>query len=294
MQVPKHSVYGKMRNLKWLLKSWARIESDCLSEESSVNLQLSLEFDARYDACRVLSSVGIASMIWGEGALAILGVPTILWDVFILVEDPKIAAQYILKYGFVRTKPNPRFEDVPEIAIAPRLAAPLPSKPSSKTPPPVEVCKDISNDASGTGNELADAQSTEDTGVVLLSAKYWPHNTLGQSHQSFVPRTCEMLNCLISTYMGAMEFVFREYIAIHISYFYMYVQSVRNPGFETLLLKESRQLHFDMLHSKDTMRTLLSAKQVHDYHRDAREKIRRGELEPGCEKVGGKEAGASS
>lgn len=208
----------------------------------------------------------------------ILGVPTLVFDSFILVNEPEVAAQCLEAHGYVRTKPNPRFLGLPTMStLAPRLVVPpAASTPSNKHLP--------ANSATGLNHfELQDAVDETTLGVVLLAADLWPHNPLGWQHCHFVPYPAEFLNCLISTYLETSEDKLREHIATHISYFYGYLQDLRNPEFELGLLEENRQVHFDMLYSKELMRTLLSAKKVQDYHLEARENIRRGKLEPGLE-----------
>ena len=291
MEACKSALRRKTNALGRLLKALTRIKRPfmklgpvktmCSAEDSSLDSRLSSEFSTRYDACRVLEKYDIPCLIWGEDALSILGVPTIIFDLFLLVEDPEDAARYIIAHGFVRTKPNERFMETPGLStLAPRLAAPLtPSTP----PSPITQGREVENSDKIPASELPDADDEMNPGVVLLAANRWPHNPLGWQQHRFVPYTAEMLNCLISTYLDATEDKFRGYIAVHISYFYLYLQDVRNPGFEIDLLEENRQVHFDLLYSKELLRTLLSAKRVQDYHLDAREKIRLGKLEPGLE-----------
>jgi hypothetical protein len=53
--------------------------------------------EIRYSSCLVLENIGIPYVIWFEDALAHYGVPTIVFDLYVLVLDIDTAAELLLK-----------------------------------------------------------------------------------------------------------------------------------------------------------------------------------------------------
>jgi hypothetical protein len=137
------------------LKQLATIQKSAELEDTYSTMS---EDDPRYDACTVLYDAGIPCLIWGEDALALYGVPTIILELFLLVHDPERAARSLEAAGYSRTKVNPRFEHIPQLSIhAPRLA--IPPKGSNIK-----------------GGDLTEVDESNTVGVVLLSAREWKYN----------------------------------------------------------------------------------------------------------------------
>lgn len=66
--------------------------------------------DPRYEPCDILLRAGIPCKVWGEDVLTFYGVPTVVFDLFVLVPSPEMASQALKDQGYVLTTPNPRFE----------------------------------------------------------------------------------------------------------------------------------------------------------------------------------------
>ena len=224
------------------------------------------EDDPRYDACEVLYNADIPCLIWGEDALAIYGVPTIILELFLLVHDPERAAKSLEAAGYSRTKVNPRFECIPELSIhAPRLA--IPPKGSNIN-----------------GGDLAEVDERNTVGVVLLSAHEWKYSLYRDvaEAQNYMAPLAAFLDCLIEVYLDltTANTPFRDHLAVWINYLYVYVKELRAPGFEEQLRPENHQLHFDMLSKDNEAHFDLSTTRCQQYHQDIREKIRRHEHSP--------------
>jgi hypothetical protein len=56
----------------------------------------------RYEAPATLTSHGIPCVIWAEDALSHYGVPTVVFDPFLLVDDPEAAAECLCNAGYIR------------------------------------------------------------------------------------------------------------------------------------------------------------------------------------------------
>jgi hypothetical protein len=249
---------------RWLTIGSTKASSGTISPHSIE----SLEKEIAFDACRVLSASRIPSYMWGEHALACYGVPTFLFDVFLLVDDPEAAAQVLLAWGLVRTKPNPRFNRISEIQQAPRLAVPTSC---------LENAGNIARQSKK--EELPDAEDEDHPGWILLRADDWPDNMLVFASRSYIPPLSIYLNCLISTYMETFDIERRCRIACHITYFYSYIEEVKTDDFSKKISLENRQFHFDRLTSDHDRHHIIFEK-VLIANRDIRQRIRRREYKP--------------
>ena len=238
-------------------------------DTSSINSTLSIEKDVLFEACRVLSAAKIPCYVWGEHALAYgFGIPTIVFDMFLLVEDPEAAAQALLDRGLVRAKPNPLFAKISQFRQAPRLVVSTPSPTSSGN-----IAGHLKD------SELPNIGDAEDPGWVLLRASDWPNNTLAHAGSSYIPSMSAYLNCLISTYMETFDIELRSHISCHISYFYYYLKEVETDEFNEKILLENRQFHFDRLTRNHDRREIVSER-ILVVNRHIRQRIRRGEHKP--------------
>ena len=68
----------------------------------------------RFTALRTLKSHGIGCVLWWEDALKHFGVPTVVFDVFILVADPPAAAQVLKAAGWQEVPTDRRYRFAPE------------------------------------------------------------------------------------------------------------------------------------------------------------------------------------
>ncbi len=54
----------------------------------------------RHQPCYVLHDHGIPCVVWFEDAIAYYGVPTVVFDLYVLVSDIEIAAQVLIQDGW--------------------------------------------------------------------------------------------------------------------------------------------------------------------------------------------------
>ena len=62
-----------------------------------------------HEGTKALKSCGIPCAVWGEDLLRHFGVPTIIFDYFLLVSSPETAASKLESYRFHPLPPNPRY-----------------------------------------------------------------------------------------------------------------------------------------------------------------------------------------
>lgn len=220
----------------------------------------------RFSPCRILYEAGVPCVIWGEDALTAYDIPTIVFDLFLLVDDPESAARKLASHGFSRTTPNRRFYDIPQMSDgAPRLAQ-----------IPASVVHDTI--------DLPQADDLNAPGVILLPAKYWNYKLPRTVDEidNFIPPLSTLLNTLINVWIDLPESdtALLGHIATHIGYFYLYNQDVRKPDFENELAVENRQVHFELLRGNDSPYVAITTRKCQEHHRKIRDQIRLGQYEP--------------
>ncbi len=232
---------------------------DSLSELSAME-------NPRFLPCRTLCEAGVPCAIWGEDALTAYDVPTIVFDLFLLVHNPESAALVLASHGFQRTTPSPRFYDIPQMSDnVPRLAQ-----------IPTSTFHDM--------EDLPKADDVNAPGVILLPAEYWRYKLPRNVNEvdNFIPPLSALLNALIDSWIDLPDNVtlLGGHIATHIGYFYLYNQDIRKSDFEIELAAENRQVHFELLRGNDSSYVSLTTKKCQEHHRNIRNHIRPGQYEP--------------
>ena len=222
--------------------------------------------NSRFSACRILYEASVPCVIWGEDALTAYEIPTIVFDLFLLVHNPESATLVLASHGFKRTTPSPRFYDIPQMNDdVPRLAQ-----------IPVSAVHDMV--------DLPKADDVNAPGVILLPAKYWRYELprTVEEADNFIPPLSTLLNTLINVWIDLPpnDTLLREHIATHIGYFYLYNQEIRKPDFENQLAVENRQVHFELLRGNDSPFVSLMTEKCQEHHRNIRNQIRSGRYEP--------------
>lgn len=95
------------RPLTWRRES-KRVQGQYVADEAEVT------FTARFAACDVLARAGIPSCIWLEDALSNLGVPTEVFELFLLVPDTGLAARALMSAGYERQEPSLALTPIPQ------------------------------------------------------------------------------------------------------------------------------------------------------------------------------------
>ncbi|KAL2869720.1 uncharacterized protein BJX67DRAFT_320362 [Aspergillus lucknowensis] len=183
--------------------------------------------EIRFKSCLVFENIGIPYVIWFEDALVQYGVPTVVFDLYVLVLDLDTAADALIKAGWiVDTQSLHRIGDsVVEIPQTPLIS------PDQKTK------------------------------TVLLLASNWkfplaadspldrvPVNDHSPSKVSF-PRLSGLLDALIESWLvGPTEdATLLVHLACYFNYLYGYVPALKERSFADQMKYEHRQFHFDVL-----------------------------------------------
>ena len=230
--------------------------------------------DPRFDPCDFLLRAGIPCKIWGEDVLCFYGVPTGVFDLFLLVSDSEEASKNLIDQGYLRTTHNKRFEIIPELSSrVPRL---VPSYLAAK----VMESSSIGSDTS----DLLEADDTVLPGVVLLPATDWNYplpSSVADLHE-LIPSLHEYFDCTVQKWMDIPETMdsLRSHLAIHIVYHSLYLDEVWTEEFEREIRKEHRQLLFDLLADGTGGPVDLVHRDCQIYHRNIRNQVLEGKFEP--------------
>ncbi len=208
----------------------------------------------RYVACNVLAEKGLSSVIWLEDLLVLHGSDTQVWDLNLLVQEPRAAADVLLQAGYKETPPNSRFDDDPEFS---ERAIRIVLSPSS-------------------------------TGVVLHPAQDW-HYDLNESVQNFLPRLHKFLDSIIEFWLNISSrdyvdrLLFALYIGCLINYCYYLKdengEPVKDPAYAKNLKPEHREVHYDIV-AKDPKMESFTTTNRHQYHARRSREIKDGLFNP--------------
>ncbi|KAM5475256.1 hypothetical protein MauCBS54593_001732 [Microsporum audouinii] len=225
--------------------------------------------DPRYEPCQRLAQANITSRVWCEDVLACYGVPVVFWDLFLLVANPRDAAQALTKAGYIEAQANPRFISIPQLSDHLRLVLPpgqnIPGKTHSESP----------------------QEEKETVGVVLLPASDWNYYLPSKIDdlKFLVPDISEYFDHIVSRWMDLAEIdcPFGDYLSVHIAYIPDYIDEVWTQEFAGQVRREHRQLLFDLLATYTRTaqyRVELSDEGCWIRQRDICTKIIDGSLEP--------------
>lgn len=221
----------------------------------------------RLNACHLLQQNGVPSVIWFEDAIAYYGVPTAVFDVFLLVSDIDEAAAVLTESGW----------------------GPPPTRPSDRyhflnQPPPLRCRRLVPPDAEA-GEATVSRPSRpafynphSPTVTVLLPAADWEFSSgklLQSSRNTFIPPLWALADSLIGVLLDLPDRSrVQRHVSVQLSYLYGHVEQVKEKSFADRLRYEHRQFHFDCLAGM-TMGTIPFI--VHE--RAIRDSLRQGEHE---------------
>ncbi|KAI1340963.1 hypothetical protein F5Y15DRAFT_36989 [Xylariaceae sp. FL0016] len=210
--------------------------------------------DQRLAPCRMLLQESIPSAVWYEDAVGSYGVPTVLFDLHLIVPDVKKATEILLRNGWLLEEPNKYSFLRPPCSLHFSRLVP-PEDPSREKP------------MYGT------------TGTVLFSAAEWgvPTEILVEATKSdFLPPLCTVVNHMIGTALDTPEDtpLQRRFFTM-LGYLYRYVQDIQGPDFADQLDLEHRQFHLDSVSRRMIRWTIPFFK----HERQVRDEIRKGHYE---------------
>lgn len=175
----------------------------------------------RYQPCYILHSVGIPCVVWFEDAVAYYGVPTCVFNLYVLVSDIDVAAGVLTQAGWAVVPPKRGFTNVFEGSVQRCLVSPR-STPTKTT-------------------------------TILLPAEEWNFSInqpeTKKSFTAVIPPLATLLDALIDSLLDRHcdDSRLRMRLACLVCYLYDYVPELRKQEFAESLVYEHRQYHFDVL-----------------------------------------------
>lgn len=201
--------------------------------------------DPRYEAYQTLKLAGQHSLVWFEDPLYYFGVPTVLFRLYLLVENIPEAADCLVatnRWTEVPVPPNVRSNNaLPDEEI--RCLQPV---PESKT------------------------QSMHN--IVFLNAKNWNIQLPCNDYPLF-PSPPMIVDSLLERILDAppTQSFFRMRLSTMIGYIYGHVPITQKPSFAQELCAEHQQYHMDILAGVN-----VEARWVGEHERMIRDAIRAG------------------
>ena len=210
--------------------------------KESLTINIPGNLNPRYLPCTLLQTAGISCVVWFEDAIAYYGVPTIVFDLYVLVQDPAAAAELLQRNGWTYAE---RERKIGNATVADQqllyALSPLPSPPA----------------AAHLSSRLADADADADKGdagklpgpttTILLPARIW--NFALEQHclpaTSVIPPLAPLLDALIDSLLDSPDgnVMLRLHIDCLIAYLYEYVPELRQDSFRLRLKVEHRRYH---------------------------------------------------
>ena len=219
----------------------------------------------RLNACHLLQRNGIPSVLWFEDAIAYYGVPTAVFDVYLLVDDIDQAAAVLTEGGW--GVPPTRGSDPYNFLNKPPLL-----RCRRFVPPDVVV----GNATTSQPSQPVFRNPHSPTVTVLLPATDWGFSSehlLQRSQNAFIPPLGALVDSLIGVLLDFPDgSSVQRRVSVQVSYLYGHVEQVKEKSFADQLRYEHRQFHFDCLAGM-TMGTIPFF--VHE--RAIRDSLRRGE-----------------
>lgn len=213
--------------------------------------------------CRILREKGIACTVWFEDALAHYGVPTVLFDLYLLVPDLHIAVQELLGHGWTRTSRRAKVGNADVKKAMFSLAPPISDREQRRVENGIEIWISVP------------------TTTVLLSSNDWNYalpkeDEISRDAATFFPPLPRLLEALMDSMLDTPpeDSSLRIHLVCQISYLYDHVAETRQPAFAGLLSSHHRQYHFDVLAGMNS-----GTIQFQAHQRMIRDAIRQGTYE---------------
>lgn len=199
----------------------------------------------RYTPCFILQEARVPCVVWFEDALWHYGVPTSVFDLYLLVLDIDLAAEVLIDKGWNDAPPPTKFTfhflaSHPEIARR-RLDPPGANEvrpPSWPPTPPAEV------------------RLRPGTTVLLKAADFnFPAEKFAPTPASleiYFPPLPVLTDALIDSLLDAPhDSRLQGAMAVQVCYLYQHVRELKEQSFSKEIKYENRQFHYDALSGVD-------------------------------------------
>ncbi|KAK3291781.1 uncharacterized protein B0H64DRAFT_477969 [Chaetomium fimeti] len=214
----------------------SRRKADVLAEDHLSSREPKPE-PPRFSACSILFNAGIPALIWLEDALAYYGVPTMVFELFLLVPDVDAAARVLKSSGYQKREPSLALRPICQFD---NLYAAV--RTENQHPP--------TTDAEATSQ----SPEVKPTRVILLPAKEWFHElpSAPEDMEDWLPTLPQLLAALIAKWLSLEEGErdLRLRIAVLLGYIYAGLDNVKLPGFEQQLPQQLRAFHMDRVQGR--------------------------------------------
>ncbi|KAJ5165222.1 uncharacterized protein N7500_007052 [Penicillium coprophilum] len=189
--------------------------------------------ERRYKPCQVLSNHRFPHVIWFEDALHHYGVPTLKFNLYLLVADIEKAAELLVKAGGALDSQEPRKIGNAKVEL-----------PQKRLISPTSQTITVLLPAQDWKYPLIPDSCSDD---VSLAAESLPENL------SFPPLP-GFLDALIESWLDCPsdDAMLLLHLACQISYLYEYVPALKQLSFAEQMKYEHRQFHFDVLAGMET------------------------------------------
>lgn len=190
----------------------------------------------RYKPCQVLSDHQVRYVIWFEDALYCYGVPTAVFDLYLLVPDIDKAANVLVQAGWVVDSEGPFQIGSAEVKFPQRKLL-LPNSSTVTILLPVQDWKfPLAEHLAPTDTSQEDTVSTKGSFNVLF------------------PPLPGFLDALIESWLDCTsdDALFLLHLACHISYLYAHTPALKERSFGEQLRYEHRQFHNDVVAGMQT------------------------------------------
>lgn len=212
--------------------------SNCTSVRRVIHLVLSClpllnMSPSRYEACSILQEHHINCAIWFEDAIAHYGVPTVLFDFYLLVPDIEKAAELLRQHGW-HTAPRQDADIFHFLEGSPMLKLPL---SYLRLIPP------------GWDEKVEDR-------TVLMPADTWNFTAYPPTQSltipgGFYPPLPALLDSLIDGWLDAPRGSnLQSHVSVQLAYVYGHVAQVKETSFVEQLRPEHRQFHLDYIEGR--------------------------------------------
>ncbi|KAK3942810.1 hypothetical protein QBC46DRAFT_378891 [Diplogelasinospora grovesii] len=184
----------------------------------------------RYEPCAILQSKGIPCLIWFEDAIGQYGVPTVVFDLYLLVPDIDTAAGVLAENGWTKAGPPNEYHILTQCPFISHRRLDPPCK--AETPIAPSDSPDMKPPGPGT--------------TILLPAADWnvPIEKLGSD--GIVPPLPVLVDALIESLLDAPHgSPLQRHVGTQIVYLYGHCSSLDSKEFADCLKFENRQFHYD-------------------------------------------------
>jgi hypothetical protein len=215
----------------------------------------------RYEPCDILKRRGIACVVWFEDALALYGSDTVVFELYVLVQDVSKAKKVLTLAGYKEPRRDPK------------------------------AAEPIYDDRIYRGGvELERASGSPGDAVVLISADAWEYDVA----QELAPRRPgspplplldKFIDSLMSHWLNMSEGEYKDRLlwAMSLASLIYYAYNLQGPegsavravDFAQRLRPEHRELHYDLV-GRYPQKVGISSYRKHEYHAMRCREIREG------------------